>query len=657
MKSLTTTLFVFLSLFFTIIAYAQNELPEFGTPSMEELLMKECSFDKDAPAMKLIDFCESEFTVDKNIKIQTERRIRIKIFNERGYSYANIQIPYNGRKKVSKITDISAYIYSIDPLNKITIQKIEKRQIFKDKSAEGVSTIAFTFPNLKPGSVIEYRYKKTDKNTIHFEPWFFQDRIPTLHSICKIIKPSSLKLDNRFITYDSVKRDYSVKYPKYTYPVETYTYSLSQIPSFRLEPMMTSVKDNLQRMEFALTPSFGFVDFSFSGNNKWRMFNSILSKAPFFGGLANKKIPGTDSIINSAKRFTSFSDKVNFIYETVKSKISWDESQTFYVDDELENVWKEGVGNSAEINFILLNLLRKLEIESYPILVSTRENGKPDKEFLSFSQFDGVDVLLKDSVSTYFILDGTQKYQSYKIPPLNILNRDVFIVDSDSSKWVSVYDARPLLKTTSSANGFIDKEGVMTGEAFLYHYDLMKSQHMNERNRKKLDEYNEEEEEKDFIEKYSNDIKVDSITEKDADDALKPLTTNFKYRYKLSQTEDYYFLDPFFLASFRKNPFTDTVRTTEIDFGANQYYGTSIYLEVPENFDIAELPTNKLLRMPDSSMMFRRLVSRENDKILFRNTFEFYRSVFYPEEYPMVREFFIRMYGFINEPIVLKKKK
>jgi hypothetical protein len=61
--------------------------------------------------------------------------------------------------------------------------------------------------------------------------------------------------------------------------------------------------------------------------------------------------------------------------------------------------------------------------------------------------------------------------------------------------------------------------------------------------------------------------------------------------------------------------------------------------------------------MPDSSMMFRRLVSRENDKILFRNTFEFYRSVFYPEEYPMVREFFIRMYGFINEPIVLKKKK
>ena len=138
---------------------------------------------------------------------------------------------------------------------------------------------------------------------------------------------------------------------------------------------------------------------------------------------------------------------------------------------------------------------------------------------------------------------------------------------------------------------------------------------------------------------------------------MKPLITSFKYTYKLSQTNDYYFLDPFFLSSFRKNPFTDSTRITEIDFGANQYYGTTIYVDVPENFEIIELPTNKLLRLPDSSMMFKRIVSKEPGKILFKNTFEFYRSVFYPEEYPMVREFFMRMYGFINEPIVLKKKK
>lgn len=634
--------------------YSQKGLPEFGKPSLEELLMKKCDFDQSAPAMKLIDFRESEFTPDVTNKIQTERRIRIKIFNENGYKYANIQIPYNGRRKASKITDIAAYVFYFDSDNNIITQKIDKKQIFKDKSNEGVSTVAFTFPNLKPGCVIEYRYTKTDKNNIELEPWFFQDKIPVQHSICKIIKSSSISLDPRFITNKKVIIDYSGR-ARSSYNEQTHTFSLDSIPSFKYEPMMTSIADNLQRVEFAMMPNFGLV--GFGKKNKWFLINQGLAKAPFFGGLADIKIPGTEKLIDSAKGFAKLEDRINFIYEKVKARVTWDKSQTFYTDEDLENVWKEGVGNSAEINFIILNLLRKLGVETYPILVSTREHGKPDQNFISLSQFNGLDVLLKDSMSNYSILDGTQKYQSYKTPPFNILNREVFIIHEDSSRWVSISDSRPLFKTTSSTKGFIDKDGIMTGEAFLYHYDLMKSQHIAEENRKKNREEDEEDEEKDFIDKSANDIKIDSVTEKDADDALKPLSTSFKYTYKLSQTDDFYFLDPFFLSSFRKNPFTDTARNTEIDFGANQYYSSAIYVEVPESFEITELPANKLLRLPDSSMMFKRIVSKEDDKIFFKNTFEFYRSVFYPEEYPMVREFFNRMYGFINEPIVLKKKK
>jgi len=352
----------FLPVLLLIKSYAQQKMPEFGKPSLEELLMKECEFEKDASAMKLVDYRESEFILDYTIKIETERRVRIKIFNEKGFNEASIKIPYNGRKRASKITDISAYIYNLDADNKITVQKIEKKQILKDKSNEGVSTVAFTFPNLKAGSVIEYRYKKTDKNSVHFEPWFFQDNIPVQQSVCKIIKPSIVQLDTRFITNDSVIKEYKHESPNYLrYLLQTYTYSLNQVQSFKEEPLMSSAKDNLQRAEFALMPSMTFGATLLYGKGRWGFFNMLLTKAPFFGGQVNNKIPGTESIIDSANRMNSIAEKTDFIYQKIKSKIVWDKSQTFYADSELEEVWKEGTGNSAEINLLLLNLLRKVK--------------------------------------------------------------------------------------------------------------------------------------------------------------------------------------------------------------------------------------------------------------------------------------------------------
>jgi len=72
---------------------------------------------------------------------------------------------------------------------------------------------------------------------------------------------------------------------------------------------------------------------------------------------------------------------------------------------------------------------------------------------------------------------------------------------------------------------------------------------------------------------------------------------------------------------------------------------------------IEEIPKSKLLRTPDSSMLFKRIINRHENTIQFKTTFEFSRTVFYPEEYEMVREFFKNMYAIIDEQILLKKKK
>jgi len=631
--------------------HAQKDgFPDFGKADMKELLMKECDFDKNAPALKLMDYQEAEVLVDYDIRIRTERRVRIKIFNEKGFDFASITIPYYGRKRESKIKDISAYVYNLDSSGKVVVRKIEKKQMYREKAESGQHKVVFTFPDLRSGSVIEYRYTKIERNTLHFDPWFFQDRIPTVVSSCRITRPTMLPLDQRFITRDSVEQKREIKNYGYNRPSTTInSFTLKKIPAFRLEPMMSSIKDNLQRIEFALTPSILMSGpMSLPAFKNWNYFNRLLLRSSYFGKAINSNIPGTAAIIDTVKKIKDTAEKINYIYHAVKEKLKWDEEQTFYAED-INEAWTNGDASSAEMNIILLNLVRKAGIRAYPILVSTRDNGKTDNQFMTLSQFNGVDVIAMDS-SNLYILDATQKYQSYKTPPYNILNRNGYLIDTLISQWVYITDKRPLFKNLMSGIATIDPDGKMNGDASSYYFDFAKSEKLTYKPEK-----DEEDEKKKFIEKEATDLKIDSVKEDNAEDETKALMDKFHFSGNISKTGDFYFVDPLFLSNFRKNPFVDSLRSTDIDFGSNQYYSISITLNIPEGFAVDHLPINQILRSADSSILFKRMYYHENNILVLRNVFEVLKPIYEKEEYPVLKEFFQRMYGMINEQIVLKK--
>src|SRR5215831_8362554 len=89
--------------------FSQKEIPDFGKIDKTDLSMASCSFEPSAHAMKLLDVQDIEFEVlNYDTRIITEERVRIKIFDPKGYKYASIRIPYFSKKKVSKIKDLTA---------------------------------------------------------------------------------------------------------------------------------------------------------------------------------------------------------------------------------------------------------------------------------------------------------------------------------------------------------------------------------------------------------------------------------------------------------------------------------------------------------------------------------------------------------------------
>ena len=87
------------------IVLSQPVIPEFGKAELAELKLKSCPFDADANAMVLFDVYDVDviysaptMRTSGNAGLTTERRVRIKIFNEKGFKHATIRIPYISRR-------------------------------------------------------------------------------------------------------------------------------------------------------------------------------------------------------------------------------------------------------------------------------------------------------------------------------------------------------------------------------------------------------------------------------------------------------------------------------------------------------------------------------------------------------------------------------
>lgn len=630
------------------LALAQKSVPDYGKIDKADLTLSSCSFEPSANAMKLFDVQDVEFYISNyDTHLTTERRVRIKIFNPKGYEYASIKIPYFSKRGVGKIKDLSGVVYSLDSAGNIITQKLSKKDFFKEKAEDNIGIVNFTFPNVKSGSVIEFRYTKIEKGVIQIDPWIPQDDIPVAYASTVLITPSVGKLVTKTYGADTISQILE-KLGKGEYAREKRTYFKENINSFEPEPFMSSYKDNLLKIVFLLLPQDVFY---FNGLDKpalmWKYTGNRLLNSPDFGGQVIKKISGTEGIIDSAKKISLTADRIGFLYEAVKKRIPDKTEQTLYPND-LQDAWDNRTGNTAEINLILLNLLQKVDVICSPILVSTRENGRINVDFPSAGQLNGVDVIAQDS-TTFYVMDASLKYQSYLNPPFNVLNRVGYLLDPGNMQWVNITDTRSLLRQNLNIIAFIKEDGTIEGSATALSYDYAKSY--------ALDSTSDDDDKEKFEEKKPVGLKIISTSFENAENDYEPLTQKIDFKYEPQNTGDFYFINPQILTSKKETPFVKQNRNSDIDFGCSSQETLMLDLDIPSDFEIEHLPKNLIVRAPDSSFFFKRSFSSTADHIFFSQTFEIKEPIFDKSQYKGVQEFFERAYQLMSEEIVLKRKK
>ncbi len=324
MKSilLLSTLLIFFS-----ATFAQKEIPAFGKIDKADLEMKDCDFDKAAEAVVLFDVGEVSCNLNLNgneysfLRTEFERHVRIKILNSKGFDKANIKIRYLSEKNMEDIKNLSAQTVNLDAAGNITYTKVEKDAIFNKKINKRYSEVIFTFPEVKAGSIIEYKYNDEAKGFHAVQNWYFQKSIPvkfsryTLDFPVELIVTATPKGD---LPMDIKQKDKSNRNIK--------TFTMSNVPALRDEAFTSCDEDYLQQV----SPLLVAVDFPGAPRkdllSTWPDIIKELMADEDFGLQLKKNIPRTSELDAMLATITDPYQKMVIIHDYVRKNMKWDES-------------------------------------------------------------------------------------------------------------------------------------------------------------------------------------------------------------------------------------------------------------------------------------------------------------------------------------------
>ncbi|QXP73458.1 DUF3857 and transglutaminase domain-containing protein [Tenacibaculum sp. AHE15PA] len=672
-------LLLFIAVTFSLLTTAQEI--KFGEVFKEELKEKFHPLDSTADAAYLLKKRKTHFIYDKSrgFLVVTEYHERIKIYSTKGYEYATKKMTYYKPKSGDheKINSIKAYTFNLEN-GKILKQKLSKKNIFDDELSKYRSQKKITLPNINKGSVLDIKYTLTspywgiEKINFQYEipvkKLDYQIEIPeyfTFNSKAKgyynvpvkqTNKPGRASWTTRTRTSSNTGRKFgstiqsNVNNNQVNYTIHSSTFIDQNIPALKgNESHIYNIANYRGGIQYELSGTKFPQSLHKNYSTNWETVCKTIYKSPSFGGELEKNNYYNDELTNLISIAKNDLDKTFKILQFVKAKVKWNGYYGKYTDLGVKKAFKEGVGNTADINLMLTAMLRSANLNANPVLISSKNNGIP-----LFPTIEGLNYVISKvnfNDGKFILLDATETYSMPNTLPhraLNWLGREVF--KDGSSKEVSLtprYFSKEnnilhiKINNLGEVNGMMRK--TLSGHSAMYF-------------RKKNSQKKESEVKASLEEKYSieiNDYKL--LNEKKL---LKPVIRSFKFT-----SEDFieningklYFHPMFFLAT-TNNPFKSKERNFPVDYIMPWQDNFSVSITIPQTYSIESYPENIAIGLPDNLGIFKFQITIQQNKIKLSSIMQINSNIITPEHYNSLQRFYKDLVSKQTEKIVLIKK-
>ena len=640
---------------------------KFGNVTVEDFAPKVKSLDSNAQAVILFNKGTATYVSDRAdwFNVEYVYRKKIRIISKNQFALATVEIPlYKGNNKEDRVEKIEAVTYNLES-NVIVATKMDKESIFNDKASKNYSIKKFTLPNLKEGCIIEYTYTIISPNAYNLRSWVFQDNIPVLQSEYEVTVPTLFNFIFLPNGYYDLKPETEQGFKAFNLLFNNGTgrseigiyraitnhikWSLSDLKPMVKEKFTTTTSNYISKIEFQLSS----VNYPESPPkpymSTWNELATTLLKDEQFGADLTGKNNWMNDEIKTIIKGSDALENAKSIYHYVRENFICTDYDALYLPENLKKSFTSRKGNIAEINLLLVAMLKKAQINADPVLLSTTDNGKAYEMYPLIKKFNYViaRVIIKNKV---YLLDASRKKLGFNYLPQycyngygRLINETPFVVDlfADSlmeKKMTSIF-------ISNSENGKNILGSFNSNLGYYESYNFREDTKDNE-----IDDY---------FKKIKDGFGYDIILTNNRLDSLKnpDERLNIGYDFSFDFNEDIIYFNPLFGEAYKSNPFTAATRNYPVEMPYKTEDVIVVNMEIPKGYKIDEMPKSTRMKYNEEEGLFEYIMTKDATNIYLKCVLKFNKAIFSPEDYESLREFYSQIVKKQSEQIVFKKIK
>ncbi len=401
-------------------------------------------------ANSIIIFHKAEMEVTLDL-VEIKYHVRMKVLTQAGIDeIAENEISFY--EKYDKIKHFKAH--TISPEGRKS--EVKKDAVFEKMVGDWKHKV-FTFPSVEPGCILEYKYTYKSERHWYLKPWFFQNNVYTLKSqisVC-LVPGFSYDVDFRNVSgryrQAEVTRRVNPSASGGMSHMEVYTWTIDNLMPINDEPYMASINDYRSAIYFQI---FSFTTSSNSTYTYVKGWPDVGDQfESFLKGYRNKQ--GTVEEI--AREVTAAAstprEKSEAIFKHVASayRTTSERPTSWFEHKKLSTLIEEKHGHGEGKNILLVQMHQAIGLDSWPVLISTRDNSRFNPKFPSDRQFNYLLCFVQFDDGWEF-LDAAVEHSPYGLLPPNCLADGGLLIDGNNSDLV-----RMTIKPVQSSRSDVTK--------------------------------------------------------------------------------------------------------------------------------------------------------------------------------------------------------
>lgn len=628
---------------------AQTKFKELPKLTEADFQPQKATLQQDAPAEIL--FRTMHYRVETTGDIVAEYVERTRIYNkDKVEKYLNPEISMyetdSGDKQ--KLTNLSAYTYNLEN-GKIVATKVEKDSKFRSKEDKNYTVTKFAFGNVKDGSIIEYKYQiMSPQSFLMMMPRFMvEQEIPTKYVDYFLDTPKFLAYNINYKgTLTPSLRDteertmYGSSYYLYRFGYENLKGYKDEEYVLNNDNFKTSIKAELNSTNFG--PS-GFTSYSLN----WNDIRKRLYDFEEFGGQLKKTNLVKELLPAEIKSIPNKLERANAVLKFVQKNYSWNNDVSLLTDKGIRNLIQTKLGNSAEINLLLIMLMREAGLPANPIAIPTISRGQILDYSPTITQLNYVFAALEDDKNIYYY-DATNKYADVYELPRRILNGRGILFSDKEAKPMNVF--YPLKSSTFlTVDAKLNPDGTVSGtfsdrDTNLYanfsHEDYMENKD-------------------DFAKMYKDRYKFQFTDLKSGlqDNGDFQTSFNFNSDTFVDAIGSKLVFNPLLFLYTQNHSFNQTEpRKSPLEFFTAHEKTKKVVITLPEGYVFENVPTGKRFRTEDSAIVYSYTTKQEGNKLIVETTTLVDDSSFPKEYYPAFKQIYDNITKMEGQVVTAVKK-